>query len=282
MKKLLKLSLFTLILCTMIYLMNYKADQLELIFSQNLLYSAYKFVIYFLTIKIVSNIIYYLFRKKKALKSSARDNFYFGILNIGNLLIGIGVIVSIFDGLGIDFRTLLTSMSIIAAAIAIISKEYINDFLLGIYYSFSNNIEIDDYVKIGEHKGKILEIEMLKIKLMNDNDEILILPNYLVYSSEIINYSKSDIGSLSIDFQLDIQVIGKIELLELELFNELKEFEEFIEKDSFILKIIELKKDLIDFKLMYRLKTQNLELQKRIRRKTIRKIYNFVLNKTVE
>ncbi len=257
-------------------------DSAILVYIQknNVLNSIIQFVLFFLLTKIITTSIYFLYTKRQKIEFSKKDNFYYGINNIANVLIGIGFVISLFDSFGIELKTLLTSLSIIAAAIAVITKDYISDFLVGIYFSFSRNIEIDDYVKIGNHKGRIIEIEMLKIKLLNDNEDLVILPNGMVYSSEIINYTKSMINAMSIDFQLGIKIIEEIETLEYELQGELKEFQDFIELNSFQLKIIDLKKDFIDFKFLYKLKSLDVELQKKIRKKTIRKIYNYVLTKT--
>ncbi len=246
------------------------------IFDHTVISNIFYFLLFFLSVKVLTALIHYAYSKRLKIDKTEKNNFYYGINNISNLLIGIGCIVLIFDSFGVDLRTLLTTLSIIAAGIAMITKEYINDYLVGIYYSFSRNIEINDYIKIGNHKGKILEIEMLKIKLLNDNEDLVILPNEMLYSSEIINYTKSMINTMSIDFQLDINLIDEIEILEQGLKNELMEFQEFIEYDSFQLKIINLKKDFIDFKILYKLKTLDVELQNKIRRKTVRKIYNYV------
>lgn len=221
----------------------------------------------------------FFYSKNKDLGSGRKDNFHFGVDNIAKLLIGIGLIVTIFGLLGIDFKSLITSLSIVAAAIAIISKEYINDFMTGIYFSFSKNFEINDYVKFGEHKGKVQEIEMLKIKLLNDDDDLVIIPNGKIYNNEIINYTKRDIRLMSIDFQLDTKTIQNIETLEIELMSSLESFDKFIETNTYNLKIVDVKKDFIDFKFQYRLANTDRDLQREIRKKTVRRIFNLISSK---
>lgn len=161
------------------------------------LQNVFWFAIFFLTVRSSALIIQSIYSNRKNLQAGAKNNFFFGVSNIATLLIIVGSIVAIFNLFGIDIRTLLTSLSLVAVAITILTKEYINDFLVGLYYSFSRYIEINDYVKVGGHKGRILEIEMLKIKLLNDDNDIVILPNNMVYSSEIINYTKRDVRSTS-------------------------------------------------------------------------------------
>src|SRR5690606_5985513 len=162
---------------------------------------------------------------------------------------------------------------------AILTKEYIVDFLSGIYLSFSNTFEINDYVKLDHQKGKIVEISMLKVKLRNDDDDIVIIPNSKVHYNEIINYTKRDVRLMSIDFQIALKHIDNIENLEREIILALENFSEYIEPHSFNLKVIEMKMDHLDLKFQYTLKGVDMDLQRQIRKKTIREVFNFISGK---
>ena len=131
-------------------------------------------------------------------------------------------------------------------------------------------------VQIGDIRGRVMELEMLKIKIINDNEDLVILPNTKVYLSEIINFTKRDKKSMSIDFQLDVKFITNIEALETELLDTLNEFDNYIESGSINLKIIEIKKDHIDFIFMYSLKSLDNDIIKSIRKKINRKVYNLI------
>jgi small-conductance mechanosensitive channel len=162
----------------------------------------------------------------------------------------------------------------VAAAIAIISKEYINDFLVGLYFSFTRNLRINDYVKIGEHKGKILEIEMLKMRLLDENDDVVILPHSKIYGGEIINYTQRDIRSMSIDFQVDIASIESLDNFEQALIQALDEYTDYIKPGTFNLKVVDMKKDALDVKFQYTLHQLDRDLQRQIRRSTVRKVFD--------
>ena len=205
-----------------------------------------------------------------------KANFDYGVDNIAKVVIVFGAVVYLFQLFGVDPRTLLTSLSIVAAAIAIITKEYINDFLVGLYFSFSQNFEIYDYVKMGEHKGKITELQILKIRLLNDDDDSILIPNSKVYNSEIINYTRRDIRLMSIDFELTTANVSTLEQLEEDLSNSLADFKEYIEPGSFNLRIVDMKKDYVELKFQYRLKKFDIEMQRQIRKKTVRQVFNQV------
>ena len=163
-----------------------------------------------------------------------------------------------------------------AAAIAITFKEYINDFVVGLYFSFSRNFEINDYVKMGEHKGKITALQLLKIQLLNDNDDSVLIPNGKVYNAEIINYTRRDVRAMSVDFEVDLKQVDTIEQLEQDLIASLHDYEEFIDMDSFNLRVVELSKDCLSLKFQYRLRRFDRELQRDIKRKTVRAVFNHV------
>jgi len=251
--------------------------------NNNVLNSLVVFLIYVLVLRLSLNVVkvIYLGRLKIRGIDEKKDNIFAGFNNIYRLLFSLGLIITLFGFFGIDFRTLLTSLSIVAAAFAIISKEFINDLIIGIYNSFSKDFEIDDYVKIDNQKGKILEIGLLKLKLLNDDDVVVFIPNNKVYSNEIVNYTKRDIRLMSIDFQMDIHYVKSIEILEKELKNTLESFSEYIIENSYSLKIVEMKKDYLDFKFQYTLIQMDRDLQISIRKKTVRKVFSYITERSL-
>lgn len=239
----------------------------------------FNFTVFWLMVDISLKVFRFFYEKGRKMSENFTDNVIFGITNIARLLIGIGFIISVFGAFGVNVQTLLTSISIFAAAIAIITKDFIFDFLIGLYFSFSKDFEIGDYVKIGETKGRIIEISMQKIRFQNDDDDVVIMPNSKIYTSEIINYTKRDIRLTSIDFQLSIDVISNIQQFEDELIKVLGEFEDYIESASYNLRVIDMKKDSIDFKFQYTIKSLDTEMQRKIRKQTIRAVFNYISDK---
>ena len=66
------------------------------------------------------------------------------------------------------------------------------------------------------------------------------------------------------------------------MISALSDFDEYLERESFNLKIVELKKDYIDIKFQYILKKFDRELQSKIRRKTVRRVFNFLSEKAIQ
>lgn len=247
--------------------------------ERNVIYTSLRLVMVLMVLNLVYDVLRGIYRSRNRLGDMIHDGFLLGLRNLFILFSSLVVGATLFGFFGIDFKTLFTTLSIVAAAIAIVTKEFLNDILIGIFLGFSKNFEIGDYVKIDDEKGKIVEIGLLKLKLLNDDDDLMLIPNSKVYSSEVTNFTKRDISILSIDFQIAIAKITSIDDLENELIHSLDSFAEYIHEESFLLKIVEVKKDYLDLKFQYRLKNLDRELQRQIRRKTVRQVLSYVTQK---
>jgi small-conductance mechanosensitive channel len=262
-----------------IYLKFVDSKASEFIAKTDLMKSILGFIIFYLLIYLLSNSAKYFYNRSRKITNNKKNNVHFGIENIANFLLGGGLLVLFMSLLGVKPIELITSLTIVAAAFAILTKEYIVDFLSGIYLSFSNTFEINDYVKIDHQKGKVIEISMLKVKILNDDDDVVILPNSKVHYNEIINYTRRDVRLMNVDFQIALKYIDNIEQLEREIISSLESFSEYIEPRSYNLKVVEMKMDYLELKFQYTLKLSDMDLVKKIRRKTIREVFNFISSK---
>lgn len=263
-------------LMAIIYLKYFNEKAAEVINSNNIMLTTSSFLIFYISIILLSNIAKFIYSKKHRIPKNQKNNVYFGLENIARFTLTIGFFLHLLSIFGINPKEFITSLTIVAAAIAIITKEYIVDYLSGLYLSFSNTFEVNDYVKIAEQKGKIVEISMLKVKLLNDDDDLVIIPNSKVHYNEIINYTKRDVRLMSIDFQIALKYINNIEQLEKEIIASLKSFKQYIEPKSYNLKVVEMKMDHLDCKFQYTLIQVDMDMQRKIRRKTIREVFNFI------
>ncbi|WP_420460049.1 mechanosensitive ion channel family protein [Neolewinella sp.] len=227
-------------------------------------------------LNVLTRFVKWLYRRQNYAKRRGAKNFVYGVENIRKLLLAAVVVFTIFSLIGIDFRTLFTSLSIVAAAIAIVSKDFVNDLIVGIYYSFTDVFEVGDYVKFYTYKGRVADIGLLKVKIFNDNDDVVILPNGKVYSNEIINYTRRDVRLMSIDFEMDLKAIKNVDVLEAELKQSVSSYADTIEESSYLLKIVEVKKDYMELKFQFRLKSLDRPRQREIKRKVVREIFSYV------
>ena len=237
---------------------------------------AFRFSIFALTLNLAILTLIAIYRRRKKLHAGQIDNVVVGLQNIYYLILTGGFLLTLAAFWNLNPVELFTSLSIVAAAIAIISKDYISEIISGMIITFSRELSIDDYIKIGDQRGKVIDITITKIALLNEDDDVIFLPNNKVYTSEIVNYTKKEIKKVSIEFEMNIQSLKTVEELESDLINAISDYQEHIVPKSYNLKIVDIRKDSIDFKFQYVLHQINRELEREIRRKTVRRIVNYV------
>ncbi len=234
------------------------------------------FLFFILAADLGVDLLSWWYRRRKKIPDNRMDNVTVGLQNIYYLLFTGALLITILGLLGIDYLTLFTSLSIVAAAIAIISKDYISEIISGIIISFSNDLSIDDYVKIGDQKGKIVDLKLTKVAMLNEDDDMIFIPNNSVFSNELINYTKVEVKKVSVEFEVNLNFLNTVEELEEELIDCIQDYHRHIQKGSFNLKIVEIKKDSISLKFQYILHRLNRELEREIRKKTVRRVVNFI------
>jgi small-conductance mechanosensitive channel len=229
-----------------------------------------------LFINISQHFLYAYYRRKNGLSENQNDNIILGLNNISILTLIVVTIIALFALFNINVKTLVYSLSIVAAALAVITKDYISNLISGLIITFSNQFSIGDNVKINDNKGKIVDITLSTIHLLNDDDDLIYIPNSVVFNSLMINYTKRDIKKISIEFEIDIKFLKSIETLQDELMHAIDDYKTYVKEDSFYLKIVEIKKDYLILKFQYILKDTNRLLEKQIRRQTTRTVADYI------
>jgi small-conductance mechanosensitive channel len=245
-------------------------------------YGLLKLGVILLIINIAYEIVIIIYKKTKGLAPKKSDNITVVIKNIYILISFVVGFLYLLNNMGLDLKTLFTSLSIVAAAFVLMFKEYLSPVISGFFLLSSKNIHIGDYVKIGDQKGRIIDISLSKVLFLNDEDDLVTMPNDKVYTNEFINYSKGNVHRVNFNFEISTENLRKIEELENNLIKVLDEYKAFIVDDSFLLRIQELKKDHAVLKFQYELIQMERKLEKEIRKKSIRTIFNSIQQQNIK
>ncbi len=227
-------------------------------------------VIFLLLVDVFQVVVTRLYRRRKKLRGE--DNFTIGVGHIYNILVAFTIISGLFGLFRVDFKEVITSISIFFAGLAILTKEYISNLINGMILTFSGQLSIGDSVKIGENRGKIVDITLSNIHLLNDDDDYITIPNNMVFTLEVVNYSRQLIKKTSIEFEIDLHAIDSVESLEADLIETLRPFSEKIRPNSYYLRVAEIHQEKVVMKFQYILNEPNKELEREIRRRTIRRL----------
>ncbi|MBO9731049.1 MAG: mechanosensitive ion channel [Chitinophaga sp.] len=204
-------------------------------------------------------------RRNKS-KPIEKDNFVLGINRITSVLNTIFLLLAITFFFGVNPLQFVTSITIVAAAIALLTKDYITNMINGLIIMFSDQLSLGDQVRIGEYKGRIKDITLINLVLLNDDDDLVIIPNTVVFTTIVLNQSKQNIKKLTVEFELDHKHPFTIRELEERLRGSVAEYSRSFTPESFSLKTIEIKKDFVQFKVQLVMPLSNKETERQIRR----------------
>ena len=207
-----------------------------------------------------------------------RDNFTIGINHISTIIYGLMVTALVMSLLNISIKEAITTLSLIAAALVVMTKDYIANVINGMYMTFTKVINVGDQVAIGNSRGKILDITLTNVHLLNEDDDIIYIPNNRIFSEEIINYTRRDLKKSSIDFQINPSTIHDIDQLEITIWENIKDFHGDIIPDTFAIKTVNIGFQSVDLKIHYILKDPlnkaiDHQIKKIIKRKLIHLLY---------
>ncbi len=239
----------------------------------------YRSMLAYLSVETIRQVILLTYRPDSGQK---RDNFTIGISHISTVIYFLLAFVILLSLFNISVKEAITTLSLIAAAVVLMTKDYISNLINGMYLTFAKVVTIGDQVSIDGNKGKILDITLTNVHLLNDDDDIIYIPNNKVFSSEIINYTRRELKRTSIEFEVDPLIISDIEGLERRLIEILAPHIHEIQPGTCQLKTVSVKKDVLQLKFQYILNEPlNKEVDKKIRRFFIRRLVKVLQDEAI-
>jgi len=162
----------------------------DLLTFQNLLYIVVTIGIIFVTL-----IVEYVLRRtltsysKRIGLSGHVENILRIFLRIIVAFAGISAILQ-YLGVGMDWLFSLSALA--GAAIGFASTQTVGNFLAGLYLMITRPFEIEDYVKIGDIEGEVMNISINYTKIYNPTYNYIEISNRKVLDSNIKNYMSED------------------------------------------------------------------------------------------
>ncbi len=255
---------------------NYSHQILEFGIAENYIKSVRFYLYADLWISFIRLAVVFYYQRKHNLSKGVKSNFILGINHIANIIhtfVLIGAILMLFNIVPIN---LITSLSIVAAAIAIISKDYIANMINGMIIMFSEDIMIGDEIKIGDVKGKVADITLVNIHIVNDDEDLIYIPNSLVFTSQIFNYTKRAIRKVSFDFDLKNELATDMPYIEKHIMDALHEYHQYIKNDSYVLRIIKINENFTSLKFQFVLHRDSSVPEKDIRKAALREVLKYI------
>lgn len=135
---------------------------------------------------------------------------------------------------------------------------------------------IGDEIKIGEVKGKVTDITLVNMHIVNDDEDLIYIPNSMVFTSQIFNYTKRAIRKVSFDFDLKNELATDVAAVEKHIIDALSDYHKFIKDDSYVLRIIKINENFTSLKFQFVLHRHSEVREKDIRKAALRHVLKYI------
>lgn len=238
----------------------------------------YSFLIPSIVLSMFHFIVIMLYNARDSQKRE-RGNFVLGINRLTAVLNTVFFVIAIMTAFGINPKDFITSITIVAMAIAVIFKDYITNMISGLIVMFSEQLSVGDRIKVGEHKGRIIDITFANLVLQDEEDDIVMVPNNLVFTATFMNLSAHQSSLFTVKFELPLEVSLHIEELEEHLRLSLTTHPNLeIKEDEFQVKVLEIGKDYVRYKLDLYAVTNSNRMHRNIENEILKEIIKFERN----
>ncbi|GAA4518381.1 mechanosensitive ion channel family protein [Sphingobacterium thermophilum] len=232
------------------------------------------FLIPSIILSIIRFTVISLYNARHANKN-VRGNFVLAINRVTSMVNAVLLVIAIMVGLGINPIEFVTSLTIVAMAIAVLFRDYITNLLSGLFIMFSDQLSVGDRIKVGDYKGRIMDINFANIVLQNEEDDIVMVPNNLVFTQAIVNLSAHRSQLFTIKFELPLSVASDIKTLEKEIIPILTNHPNIDQSHTPKLIVQEVGKDYVKYKFELYATTSSNRLHRDIENEILREILLF-------
>lgn len=223
----------------------------------------------------LGRIITLRFYLQKTEETKVQPNFIIGIDRLSTLLNILVFLIAVMLAFGVRPLEFLTSITIVAAAIALLTKDYITNIVNGLIMMFSDQLEIGDKILIGKNVGFVRDITLINMELKTETGEIVIIPNTLALTSEVVNYSKNNSHQVILDSEIPFYNAIQLNDLESALNKSLEAFSDYVYVEGSQLNVIERKPESIVVRFQFPIKSGEKAQEKNVKKTVNQALINW-------
>ena len=105
----------------------------------------------------------------------------------------LGILFLILNGtLGLNITPFLATSAILTMILGLAFQGVLSNILAGMSLHFTKSFNKNDWIKVGEHEGMVLDTNWRETRIFDRYSNIIVLPNNVVASEKITNFSHPD------------------------------------------------------------------------------------------
>ena len=110
-------------------------------------------------------------------------------VNISSVVIIVFAITTVLAQFGINVFSIITALGVVGIAVGFVAQETLSNFIAGITLLVERPFRIGDWIKENDLVGQVQEINLRTTRLVTRDNEVVVIPNSTMTSSDIINLS---------------------------------------------------------------------------------------------
>lgn len=122
--------------------------------------------------------------------------------NISSVVIIVFAFTTVMSQFGINVFSIVAALGVAGIAVGFAAQETLSNFIAGITLLIERPFRITDWIRTNDRIGKVQAINLRTTRLITRDNELVVIPNAIVTSSDIVNLSAG--GPLRIRSSLGI------------------------------------------------------------------------------
>ncbi|MCR5142730.1 MAG: mechanosensitive ion channel family protein [Ruminococcus sp.] len=171
-------------------------DQL-LDYLPNIIYALIMFAVGFLVIKLVTRFLRAAFSRTKLDKTGW--SFLISVIKAALYVI---LAVMILSQLKVPMSSIVAALGTAGLAIGLALRDSLSNVAGGFILMFSRPFKVGDYIEIGGKEGNVASISIVSTKLLTLDNKAVIIPNSIMTSKTITNFTQEDHRRLELRFNI--------------------------------------------------------------------------------
>lgn len=124
------------------------------------------------------------------------------LLSCGKVLWWAMLFVCVAGALGIDTTSFVAALGGIGVTIGLALKDSLSNLAGGLMLIIGDSVHEGDYIEVDGLSGTVRSIEMLFVALDTPDNKRITIPNNVMNSAKVVNYSRNDLRRVDLTFSV--------------------------------------------------------------------------------